>query len=159
MKKDMKTKNSELMPRRKNVRLKCYDYSLPGAYFITICTKNKTPTISSGKIRSIIENVWYNLPNHYQNISLDEFVIMPNHIHGLIIIKGKTDTKLSEIIRAFKSFSTREINKMSGAPGQSFWQRNYYEHIIRNEKELLEIRQYIRNNPLQWQKDEYYAEL
>ena len=116
----------------------------------------------------IVENVWYNLTGHYQNIKLDKFIVMPNHIHGIIILMDMDDVgagfkpaptglmkyyPLSEIIRAFKTFSARHVNELRKTQGISVWQRNYHEHIVRNENELNRIREYIMNNPLRWQFD------
>jgi len=150
------------LPKRRSIRLKGYDYSQNGAYFVTACTKDRQPTINSEIIREIIRKTWENLPNYYPNVLLDEFVIMPNHIHGIIVIQNnpvgaglRPARKLSEIVRAFKSYSSREINRHFNSPGRSFWQRNYYDHIIRNEIDLSEKRKYICENPLKWGIDEY----
>jgi REP element-mobilizing transposase RayT len=147
--------------RRNSLRLKGYDYSQNNAYFVTICTHNKELRIKNEKIRLIIRQIWENLPNHYDNIILDEFVIMPNHVHGIIIIQNnavgadlRSARSLSEIIRAFKSFSAREINKRFNMFGQSFWQRNYHDHVIRGEKDLYSRRKYIMDNHLKWESDE-----
>jgi len=152
-------------PKRKSIRLKHYDYSQNGAYFVTICTKDKCLTINTKEIRDIIQETWDNLPEYYPEVILDEFVIMPNHIHAIIIINNhfynfvgaglRPARKLSEIVRALKSFSSREINKFLNTPGQSFWQRNYHEHVIRNDNDLHDIRKYINDNPLKWETDEY----
>ena len=112
------------------------------------------------------------MPNHYKNCLLDDFVVMPNHLHGIIIIDNflQSDAQftcsrknslgierskkhsLTEIVRGFKTFSSRKINRVN--PGAKFqWQRSFYEHVIRNEKSLYDIRKYIRNNPLQWDLD------
>ena len=133
--------------RIKSIRLKDWDYSSNGAYYITICTKNRGclfGKIINGKmilnnIGKIIKQCWYDLPNHYENCTLDEFVIMPDHVHGLF-----------EMIRGFKTFSSRKINKIQN----SFhfqWQRDYFEHIIRNENELNIKRKNIINNPSEWE--------
>jgi putative transposase len=184
---------------RHSIRLQDYDYSQAGAYFITVCTHKKEcilGKIAEGKFcinnfgQCVMES-WYDLPTHYPNIQLDEFVIMPNHIHGIIILHdkppvgaglrpalvGKGSTALSkraglrpaptdknsknihglqEIVRAFKSFSSRKINKIRRRTGQPVWQRNYYEHIIRNESDLYNARRYIINNPISWENDDYY---
>jgi len=154
-------KSTKFLKRKNSLRLKGYDYSRNNAYFVTICTKNRELRIKTDEIRLIIRQVWDNLPDHYDNIILDEFVIMPNHVHGIIIIQDdvvgadlRSARSLSEIIRAFKSFSTREINKYLCISGQSFWQRNYYDHVIRGEKDLYSRRKYIRENPLKWELDE-----
>ena len=110
--------------RIETTRLNGFDYAKPGNYFITICTKDREPLfgeIIDGKIKlsesgKIVSDCWSDLPNHYPNIILDEFIVMPNHIHGIIIIRNRTDNNLnhglSEFIRAFKSFSSRRINKL-----------------------------------------------
>ncbi len=168
---------------RRSIRLKDYDYSNAGAYFVTICTQNRECLF--GEIRNgvmelnqygcIVKNCWNDLINHYFFAELDTHTIMPNHMHGIINI---TDTVgvvgagfkpapteptapaltgkrhgLSEIVRALKTFSSRRINKLRNRPGVPVWQRNYYERIIRNEKGMNKIKEYIINNPLQWDLD------
>jgi REP element-mobilizing transposase RayT len=165
---------------RRSIRLKGYDYSQQGAYFVTICTKNRAclfGEIQQGQMNlndlgKVVNDTWGNLPNHYAYIELDTFVIMPNHIHGIILLSDilvgaigaglkpapttATITKrqpLSEIIRALKTFSARRINAYRNTVGSPVWQRNYYEHIIRDEDSLDCIRQYIMDNPKNWQSD------
>ncbi len=150
---------------RRSIRLKGYDYSLPGAYFVTICTQNKiclfgnvnNEEMALNDFGRIVQMVWDELPVHYQFIKLDTFIIMPNHVHGIIGLVGAglkpAPTGLPEIVRGFKTFSARYINKTRNTPGISLWQRNYYEHIIRNPEELNRIREYIVNNPLKWHLD------
>jgi REP element-mobilizing transposase RayT len=117
----------------------------------------------------LVQSVWYDLPKHYPRVGCDAFVIMPNHIHGVLILTdvvsigagngragfnpAATGHGLPEIVRAFKTFSARRINGMRGTRGVSVWQRNYFEHVVRNEAELLRIREYVVNNPLQWELD------
>ncbi len=109
----------------------------------------------------IVQEAWLSLSNRFSNVKLDQFVIMPNHVHGLIFIRTGAACRaptsnactLGNIVRAFKSISSIKINKMLSRTGQAFWQRNYYEHIIRNEKELRNVRQYILDNPLRWEFD------
>lgn len=160
--------------QRKRLRLKEYDYSQPGAYFVTICTKDREHRfgeIVDGEMRAnglaaVVRSSWNDLPNHYPSVELGEFVIMPNHVHGIIIIL-ENDTMvgdglkpsptrkfpLSEIVRAFKTFSARRINEISNTPGTPFWQRAYYEHIIRDDRSLGRIREYIADNPQRWESD------
>jgi putative transposase len=165
--------------RRHSIRLKNYDYAREGAYFVTICTADRKATLTGPAYRAIIEQTWTDLPNHYPNVQVDEFVVMPNHVHGIIVLTSEgngwaglrpapTDEiastqpakeyPLSEIVRAFKSFSARRINEVRQTPGIPFWQRNYYEHIIRNDIDLYEIREYIVNNPASWELDEQNPE-
>jgi len=105
---------------------------------------------------------WRNLPNHHPYVELDAFVVMPNHVHGIVVIRDVGSrleptsaklTKLSEIVRVFKTSSSRRINKMRGMPGIPVWQRSYWERVIRNEGELNKAREYIINNPLKWELD------
>jgi putative transposase len=170
--------NSEKHHRR-SIRLRGYDYSQPGAYFITICTQDRSylfGEVVNGEIQmneygQIVHDAWNDLPNHYAGVVLDAFVIMPNHVHEVIVLTNDpirddfvgaglkpapTHTKhvpLSEIVRAFKTFSARRINQHRGTPGAPVWQRNYYEHIIRNEESLNHIREYILQNPIRWRLD------
>lgn len=165
-------------------RLKDYDYSGEGAYFITICSKDKSHVLGKvikeefigNELAEISKQSWYDLPNHYNNCFLDEFVVMPNHIHGIIKIiypivityakmnHVETGFKpvstgiakkypLSEMMRAFKTFSTRKINDFRKTPGGTFWQKNYYDRVIRSEKEMEIIQAYIYYNPLRWDWD------
>jgi putative transposase len=139
---------------RRSIRLPYYDYSLSGAYFITICTHKHVCVLGeivSEHVRldlpgEIVLDCWNNLPGHYPTITLDSIIIMPNHVHGIIWLTGNgaradlksapTGCTLSEVVRSFKSFSTRRINEFHFTPGSPLWQRNYYEHIIRNERQL-----------------------
>ncbi|HLO50578.1 MAG TPA: transposase, partial [Kamptonema sp.] len=96
-------------------------------------------------------------PKHHRHVQLDSFVVMPNHLHGIIILTDETGEKhheLSEIIRGFKTFSSRRINQMRRLRGVSVWQRDYYDRILRCEESLPNIRQYIENNPQKWVEDE-----
>jgi REP element-mobilizing transposase RayT len=168
--------------RRQSIRLKGYDYRSPGYYFITICCYKKEcflGNIINNKMilndwGRIVEKTWHDLPNHNPNVSLDAFIIMPNHIHGIIRLVGagskpalnmydgsradleSAPTKnhsLSEIVRQLKTFSTRRINEKINCVGTKIWQRNYFDHIIRDIKELKLTRQYIKINPHHWDRD------
>ncbi|WP_157850594.1 transposase [Chloracidobacterium thermophilum] len=235
---------------RRSIRLRGYDYSQAGAYFVTICTRNRAclfgevvdGTVQLNPLGEIVQQTWHNLPNHVAGIRLDTFVVMPNHVHGIIMIDDDTGAKtmgadgvvgtdgvgahggvgagsepapthqpaptieptpthqptpttetknptatltstitpatetapiieattpgpaamsavrlkrqgLPEIIRQFKTFSARRINEHQGTPGIAIWQRNYYEHIIRNREALHRIRQYVLDNPRRWASD------
>jgi len=98
-----------------------------------------------------VTDCWHDLPNHYSNLILDEFVVMPDHIHGIIIIKNDSDVRpkhgLSEFIRAFKSFSSRRINEFRKTKKPEIWQSRFHEHIIQSNRALNIIRTYIKNNP------------
>jgi len=114
----------------------------------------------------IVKDTWDDLVNHYSNIKLDAFIIMPDHVHGIISITknvnddAKTGSKivsLSEIIRGFKTFSARKINQIYNKSGIPLWQPRFYDHIIRNNTDLNRIREYIKNNPNKWQNDDFYT--
>lgn len=150
------------MQQRKNIRLKHYDYSLEGCYFITVCTKNRECLLSNIRIHNDKEydvvltktgeiiNMYINkIKDIYLNIIIDQFIIMPNHIHMILIINKKENNSISKIIQQFKGMVTKELK-------YSIWQKLFYEHIIRNEKEYLAIKQYIIDNPYNWKNDKYY---
>jgi len=183
---------------RKSIRLAGYDYSTPGAYFITICTHQRELLL--GNVRNsimelnefgrIARDEWMKTSEMRSNIKLDEFVIMPNHVHGIIIIddinddRGETDgcrgtmhraptepnkttntiqtieqfgkptsNTIPTIIRGYKSSVTKQIKILNENPRLRIWQRNYYEHIIRDDQAYYRIREYIRNNPMKWIHD------
>ena len=123
----------------KNIRLKDYDYSSDGFYFITICTNYRRPYLT-GKNKVIVTQSLERLPRKINGIKLDYYQIMPSHIH-LVLILENCEFKLAEIVRKLKAEVTRQV-------GFRLWQPNYYEHVIRNELALAEIREYIENNPL-----------
>jgi len=150
---------------RRSIRLPGYDYSQPGAYFVTICIWQREcllGEIQEGNILlsrygEVVNFNWFNLITVYPHIELDSFVIMPNHLHGIIIIKEQNqDHSLSEIVRGFKTFSARRINQLRSVSGIPVWQRGYYEHIIRNETTFSKIQEYIINNPYKWETDEMH---
>ena len=159
---------------RLSIRLHGYDYNQPGSYFVTICTYEKHHVFGSivndemylNDAGQIIKNTWNSIPQRFPNIELDEYIIMPNHLHGIITNNGATNNAkfkssnnplsshlslLGQIIRTFKAASTSQIRKIV-IPDFS-WQKNYYEHIIRQEKDLDHIRQYITTNPADWAQD------
>jgi REP element-mobilizing transposase RayT len=126
-------------PQHKNLRLKDYSYKSDGYYFVTICTAYKRPLISQH--REVVEKTLQNLLLRFPGLELDYYVLMNNHLHLILVFKG-VDANLGEMIRTFKALVKRESGE------KEFWQRNYYEHVIRNEKALNKIREYIQNNPM-----------
>ena len=140
---------------RRSIRLTGYDYSQPGAYFITICTHNRALFLQAERLQEVVRSAWHDLPLRFPSVVLDEFVIMPNHVHGIISLRGAASSAptLGRVVRAFKSVSAIAANKALGRSGQPFWQHNYYEHVIRDEEELNAVRRYIRENPLKWSDD------
>jgi putative transposase len=155
--------------QRKILRLKEYDYSKAGAYFVTICTQdreNLLGEISQGQMAvnnggQAVQKIWQDLPLRFPEIKTDAFVIMPNHVHGIIMVgaqfiaplKGsiKRAPTLGEIVRVFKAISTRRIRANYHCSFR--WQRNYYEHIICDEISLNRIREYIHTNHTRWELD------
>lgn len=184
-------------PNRQSLRLQEYDYSQAGAYFVTLCTKDRRSLfgeIVDGVMQlndagKMIQSVWDEIPAHYSGIDVDEFVIMPNHFHGIVTIvgagpracpdfvqptnftsadecgqpQGVAPTKLSlpDVVHRFKTLTTkRYIDGVKQDGWRAFdgklWHRNYWEHVVRNEHDLAEIREYIRNNPVKWEFDDFY---
>jgi putative transposase len=172
---------------RKSIRLRAYDYSQPGAYFITICTHQRQPlfgNIVDGRMMLnaaglMAEKCWQEIPRHYPSIELGEHVVMPNHFHGIIHISEqpvgaihesplqipsprneiyrRRTMLLSKSIGRFKMVTAKTINQLNNTTGQPLWQRNYYEHIIRNEQAYQNIAEYICTNPQRWHDDTYYV--
>jgi len=126
------------LPKRKHIRLKNYNYKSNGYYFITICAYKGKSYIK--KHKEIIEKILLSLPERFSGLRIDWYILMPDHLH-MIFVFNEIKKDLSEIIRTFKALVTRNTRI-------KFWQRNYYEHVIRNENALLKIRKYIQNNPL-----------
>jgi REP element-mobilizing transposase RayT len=173
---------------RRSRRLKGYDYSQAGAYFITACTRNREcllGDIPDGEMvpnnaGRMVQAVWDELPIRFPE--LDTFTIMPNHVHGIIVLNPETTgamaphtnesesvgallaapspqgraspaPTLGDVMRVFKSISAIRVNRIAMRTG-SLWQRNYYEHVIRDEDDMNRIRQYVMDNPANWAEDE-----
>lgn len=157
------------LPERKALRLPGFDYTKPGAYFVTICTLRRRclfGRVVNGSVRlstagKIVEEEWLLTATRRPYIALDAHVIMPNHVHGLIVIQEPSRSKarcnrgapphsLSSVIGNFKAAASRRIAMAAGDKRFALWQRSYYESIVRNTHELYVIRQYITNNPARW---------
>jgi len=167
------------MFHRRSIRLKGYDYSQSGAYFVTVCTKDRELYFEKYRgLQEIVRQQWEELPQRFLDLTLDEFIIMPNHIHGILIVEADRSAKnvgatlvvaqnngagtrpaptVGEIVGTFKSLCIHDwltyIKEKKIDAIWKFWQRNYYDHIIRNEDEMNKIREYIKNNPLKWSLD------
>jgi putative transposase len=153
--------------RRRSPRLWFYDYSQPGYYFVTPVTHDRQCVLAGQRAPTdltpagrMVDRCWRDLPSRFANVSLDEFVIMPNHLHGILIISPPADPSVSvpDIMRVFKSLTTREY--LHGDPPlrrpegpELLWQRSYHERVIRNDEHLASVREYIVNNPLAWELD------
>ena len=191
----MKPKSN--LPQRRATRLRDYDYSQPGAYFVSICVQHRKclfGTIIDGKMQlneigQIVVECWNRIPQYFPSVELGESVIMPNHMHG-IIAWGITETgilhspenpnrrgevtspenikrnrrgevsspTLGKIVAYFKYQSTKHINQHHNTPGTRIWQRNYHDHIIRDDTDLQRLRQYIQDNPMKWELDQLHPD-
>ncbi len=188
--------NNPTSHRRKSIRLQGYDYSQAGLYFITVCTHNQVPLFGEivdgvmvlNAAGQIVEKCWCAIPEHFPQVTLDEFVVMPNHVHGIITIgttvgannvgannhlplpSNETSTQSNETPRSSQHGTSRTIGSMvrgfkigvtrwfrAKTDIHKVWQRNYYEHIIRNEDSYLKIADYIQTNPQRWEIDTYYV--
>ncbi len=168
-------------PQRKQIRLVGYDYTASGGYFITICTHQRRllfGEIVSGAMHlsplgDLVQQAWSEAPQHRPYIRLDAFVVMPNHVHGIVFLEDHSRAQhaaenraqhaaplqagsLGALVRAFKSAVSRRAGLELGLR-ETIWQRNYYEHIIRSENEYIRIVDYIRANPARWMSDSLYA--
>jgi putative transposase len=190
--------NKSNFQRRRSIRLQGYDYSQAGAYFITICAHNReclfgeilgscsvgagftpAPPMSArmelNEFGVIVRDEWIKSAAIRSEIELDEFVVMPNHFHGIVFLRrgdrlvahngdrpvaptgrqpGPQTRSVGALMAGYKSAVTKRINENRRTSGMPVWQRNYYEHVIRNDEELNGIREYIMNNPLNWDLDE-----
>lgn len=160
---------------RRSIRLAGYDYRQAGGYFVTMCTIDKQCLLGEvvsaemhlSTLGCVVNDCWLWLAEQYAYVELDAWVVMPNHLHGILFImddggrgasrSAPTDIAprkpLGQLVGAFKTVSTRKANAIRQTPGRRLWQRNYYEHIIRNEADLNRIRHYIANNPARWEQD------
>ncbi|MEL7604360.1 MAG: transposase [Bacillota bacterium] len=141
-------------PKRKQIRLRDYDYAQNNAYFVTICTHNRARLFETGSETGRMAEKWlFELENKYDNIRIEKYIVMPDHVHFILLILVKvTATPLYKMIDWFKTMTTNEY--IRGVKAGSYppfvghvWQRNYYEHILRSEQEMLEAWKYIDNNP------------
>ncbi len=162
-------------PKRKPNRLTNYDYSHPGAYFITVCTNDRAkilgrvcvgdgvldvPQMQLTKLGQVIENRIAEINRIYSHLTIDKYVIMPNHIHMIVFITGENGTSrtpsptnktIPRLLSTFKRFVNREC-------GMNIFQRSYHDHVIRNEADYLRIWNYIDTNPATWEQDCFYTE-
>lgn len=167
---------------RRSIRLRGYNYTSAGAYFVTACAYAREclfGQIAGGEMRlsvcgQVALECWLDIPIHYPQIELDTFSVMPNHIHGILVLVddaakssnlpaqerfGKPVAgSLPTIVRLYKAAVSRRINELRSAPGVPIWQRNYYEHIIRNDESLNRIRTYIDTNLLRWETDQLHPD-
>ena len=189
----MNPKSSQ--PRRRATRLRSYDYGQTGGYFVTICVQDQKclfGKIIDGRMQlnetgKIVVKCWNRIPQHFFSAELDVCVIMPNHVHGVILLgmggsksacaptnpqpvrrgevpspapsnrtRAVSPPTLGQVVAYFKYQSTKYINQHRGMPGTRIWQRNYYDHVLRDDMDLERIRQYITDNPMQWELDQLH---
>jgi REP element-mobilizing transposase RayT len=181
------------LPYRRSIRLQGYDYAQAGAYFVTICTYGKQCVLGEivetqmalNTLGCIVDDCWRWLEQQHPYVQLDAWVVMPNHLHRILLITADGDLSasrastggsrtarttagppdvtnpsvhkrksLGRLVGAFKTVSTKQINRLLNSSRERFWQRNFYERIIRNEDELNHVRYYIEHNPERWAEDE-----
>ncbi len=174
---------------RRSIRLKSFDYTTVGAYYVTICTCRREclfgdvidgQMVLSG-MGQIAQRCWEAVPEHFLQAALDNFIVMPNHMHGIILLtEPRTPqddvgaqhavplptvprqrhfgeaipSSISTLVRSYKSAVTKHINELRANHNAAIWQRNYYEHIIRDERDLTRVREYISHNAMKWEEDE-----
>ncbi len=172
---------NDCQPRhRRSIRLPGYDYTGAGAYFITICTRQREcllgdivgEEVQLSQFGSIAREEWLHSAEIRTEIELDAFILMPNHIHGIVLIRRpffdwalvfvgahgcgplhRPPRSLGSFVAGFKATSTRNVNRLRQSPGVRLWQRNYYEHVIRNDDDRNSLCAYIKNNPREWEED------
>ena len=146
---------------RKPPRIPEYDYSKAGYYFITICTHEKKcifgTTEDLNEWGKIAERDLKEIPLHFPNIRMDAYIIMPNHIHAIVIMEQDDSTSLNQMVGLYKSGVSRKIHKMK--PEAIIWQRSYYDHVIRNQVEYEKIWEYVTYNRQKWETDCYYSQV
>jgi len=160
---------------RRSIRLRGRDYARAGAYFVTICSQDREPLFDEPAIRAVVEQCWLSLPEHFPFVILDEWTLMPNHLHAVLFLEETSGRgvqlnaptrdssnhfsaispragSLALVIRTYKAAVTSGCRKEGR--DDFGWQRNYYEHIVRDERSLDRIREYIASNPFTWEHDE-----
>ena len=156
---------------RRSIRLPSYDYTQAGAYFVTVCVQERAcllGRIADGQMQEstagqMVRTAWEQIPIQYPGVDIDQFVIMPNHVHGILVLTesahGSVSLSLPDVVQRWKSWTTAQyrhgVHEQTWPPfAARLWQRNYYEHIIRDEGEWRTVQDYIINNPALWQTDE-----
>lgn len=168
------------LPSRRSIRLPDYDYTFPAAYFVTLLAWQCRPvfgqvidhTVQLSKTGVLAQREWLRLGQRFGHVELDEFVVMPDHVHGILLLTDVKDSSsetnpadepsaqphvepgsLGAIVRAYKSTVARLVNFNRFSDGGPLWQRNYYERVVDDERDLEQIREYIRSNPMNWPKE------
>jgi REP element-mobilizing transposase RayT len=169
------------VPNRRSIRLHGFDYAQNAAYVVTICAAQRlclfgaieTGEMQLSPVGQVVDSMWQGLPDHTPDLSLDAWVVMPNHLHGIIVLPGATVTRvandghprgpasasLGAVIGGVKSAVSRRVAAENLSLVRPIWQRNYYERIIRNDRELDAIRRYVADNPARWNDDSEHPRL
>ena len=142
---------------RKSIRIRGYDYRRPGAYFVTVVTRRRERILGQVlKARVLLTSAgeaaqaaWGEIPEHCPGVTLDAFVVMPDHIHGILFLQRSRLT-LGQVVGLFKSAASNAINRARGSPGAPVWQSGFYERIIRDNEAWRAIRRYVEENPIRW---------
>ena len=153
-------------PKRKPTRLKNFDYSQNRAFFVTVCTQERSEILADIcrggalllPIGKIVDREIKGLSQRYA-VRVDKYVIMPNHIHMILLLRNhlhENAASVTGVLCALKSRTTKLSNEMEGKPGRKIWQRSFHDHIIRDEEDYLKIWRYIDENPMRWEKDCFY---
>ena len=155
-----RTDDNERFPSRKHPRLKNFDYSSPNYYFVTICTRDKTCIFGKpdhlNQWGTIAEKALQEIEHHFSGVRIDNYVIMPNHVHIILILQGEC-SNISHIIGQYKSAVTRQIHEAD--PQRAVWQTSFHDHVIRNQKDYERIWLYIEANPPNWNKDCFFTDI
>jgi putative transposase len=164
---------------RRSVRLRGYDYASAGMYFVTVCARDRACVfgeVANGQVQlselgETVNRCWVAVGDHFLEVTLDRWVIMPNHLHGILAVGGlrsslqpvvgvrsrgacgPSPSSIGAIVGSFKAAVTKAHNDLRGRSGTTVWQRSYYEHVIRNERDLQRVRQYVEENPIRWELD------
>ncbi|MFA5631197.1 MAG: transposase [Porticoccaceae bacterium] len=167
--------------RRNTLRLSSFDYSQAGAYFVTVCTHRqecifgniRNGVMQLNELGGLVAQEWQQSTAPYPSMALDAWVVMPNHLHGIVIVeecatqpqamwrlaakRGRRNMALPKWIGRFKMLSAKHVNRVRNTPGKPLWQRNYWEHVVRNDSDMARIREYIHNNPARWELDRLFV--
>ena len=154
---------------RRSIRLRGHDYGGPGVYLVTVCASShlfgrvRTSELIVSRLGEIARECWTSIPNHFPHVRIDAFVVMPDHIHGILFLGSRhSHTRaigrirpgsLGAVVRSFKSAVAARINALRGARVGGVWQRNYFDQIIRNRADLTRVRRYIFDNPARWDRN------
>jgi putative transposase len=152
---------------RRSIRLRNYDYTQCGRYFVTICIQNRECLLgkisqgifSASDLGEIVQQAFRALPQSCPEITIASWIVMPNHVHFILEIHQQSCIALGEFVRQFKYDTTKQINALRNSPGIKVWQRNYYENIIRNDRAYQIIKNYIHQNPIRWEIDQLHPQV